>query len=86
LNCRPHPERGVKAFVDVHQQPRPPTRVQCKSDCLQQGVAMKALMDLFSTDYGLFSIAIIVFTIFMAVWFFRFFNRKMAESEALGEK
>ncbi len=47
---------------------------------------MKALTDLFSTDYGLFSIAIIVFTIFMAVWFFRFFNRKMAESEALGEK
>jgi len=47
---------------------------------------MKALVDLFSTDYGLFSIAGIIFMIFMAFWFYRFFNRKMAESEALGEK
>lgn len=42
---------------------------------------MKAIADLFSTDYGLFSIAGIAFMIGMAVWFYRFFNRKMAESE-----
>ena len=47
---------------------------------------MKALMDLFSTDYGLFSIAGIVFMLFMAGWFYRFFTRKMQESEAAGEK
>lgn len=42
---------------------------------------MKAMADLFSTDYGLFSISGIVFMIFMAIWFYRFFMRKMAESE-----
>lgn len=42
---------------------------------------MKAVVDLFSTDYGLFSISGIVFMIGMAIWFYRFFNRKMAESE-----
>ena len=47
---------------------------------------MKALVDLFSTDYGLFSIAGIIFMIYMSYWFYRFFQRKMAESEAAGEK
>lgn len=42
---------------------------------------MKAMVDLFSTDYGLFSISGIVFMIGMAIWFYRFFNRKMTESE-----
>jgi hypothetical protein len=42
---------------------------------------MKAIADLFSTDYGLFSIAGITFMIGMAIWFYRFFNRKMEESE-----
>lgn len=42
---------------------------------------MKAIVDLFSTDYGLFSIAVILFVIFMGGWFLRFFSRKMAESE-----
>lgn len=41
---------------------------------------MKALVDLFSTDYGLFSIAGIVFMICMAIWFYRFFTRKMNEA------
>ena len=41
---------------------------------------MKALVDLFSTDYGLFSIAGILFMIGMAIWFYRFFMRKMNES------
>lgn len=42
---------------------------------------MKAIGDLFSTDYGLFSISGILFMIGMAVWFYRFFHRKMDESE-----
>jgi Protein of unknown function (DUF3149) len=41
---------------------------------------MKALVDLFSTDYGLFSIAGILFMIGMAIWFYRFFTRKMNEA------
>ena len=42
---------------------------------------MKAIVDLFSTDYGLFSIAVLAFIPFMAWWFYRFFTRKMEESE-----
>lgn len=42
---------------------------------------MKAMADLFSTDYGLFSVAGFIFMIGMAIWFFRFFTRKMNESE-----
>lgn len=42
---------------------------------------MKAIVDLFSTDYGLFSVFVIFFTIGMGVWFYRFFSRKMDESE-----
>lgn len=41
---------------------------------------MKAIVDLFSTDYGLMSIAVILFVICMSVWFSRFFKRKMNES------
>jgi len=40
---------------------------------------MKMLTDLFSTDYGLMSIAVIAFMLGMAVWFGAFFKRKMAE-------
>ncbi len=40
---------------------------------------MKMLTDLFSTDYGLMSLAVIAFTVGMAVWFGAFFKRKMAE-------
>jgi len=42
---------------------------------------MKAVADLFSTDYGLFSLAGLLFMLFMAVWFYRFFSRKMNESD-----
>jgi len=42
---------------------------------------MKAMADLFSTDYGLFSIAGIFFMIGMAICFYRFFTRKMDEAE-----
>lgn len=43
---------------------------------------MKAMVDLFSTDYGLFSVGVLAFIVVMAIWFYRFFTRKMAESEA----
>ncbi|WP_460563343.1 DUF3149 domain-containing protein [Hydrogenophaga aquatica] len=42
---------------------------------------MKAIVDLFSTDYGLLSLGVLLFIIFMAWWFLRFFTRKMEESE-----
>jgi hypothetical protein len=40
---------------------------------------MKRLTDLFSTDYGLMSIGGIAFMLGMAVFFYRFFMRKMDE-------
>lgn len=42
---------------------------------------MKAIVDLFSTDYGLFSIAVIIGVILMGFWFYRFFAKKVEESE-----
>lgn len=43
---------------------------------------MKMLTDLFSTDYGLMSIAVILFMLGMAAWFGAFFKRKMNEDAA----
>lgn len=43
---------------------------------------MKAMMDLFSTDYGLLSVGVLAFILVMAAWFYRFFTRKMNESAA----
>ena len=36
---------------------------------------------LFSSDIGLFSLFVIAFVVGMAVWFSRFFKRKMIEDE-----
>ena len=44
---------------------------------------MKAIVDLFSTDYGLFSLVVIVFALGMMGWFASFFWRKMRESERI---
>ena len=41
---------------------------------------MKALIDLFSTDYGLMSVAVIAFVLVMAVYFFRVFMGLMDET------
>lgn len=41
---------------------------------------MKAIVDLFSTDYGLMSAGVIAFMIGMGVYFVRLFTRKMDES------
>jgi hypothetical protein len=38
---------------------------------------MKMLIDLFSTDYGLMSLAVILFMLGMAVWFGFYFKRHM---------
>ena len=40
---------------------------------------MKAFSDLFSTDYGLMTVAGLAFMIGMGVWFVRYFMRKMDE-------
>lgn len=45
-----------------------------------KGGRMKLLQDLLGTDYGLMSISGIVFMIGMAIWFVRFFRRKIAET------
>jgi len=41
---------------------------------------MKLMTDLFSTDYGLMSVAVIAVMLGMAVWFSVFFRRKMHDS------
>ena len=41
---------------------------------------MKAWMDLFSTDYGLMSLAVIAFVLVMAVYFLRVFLGLMDET------
>ena len=41
---------------------------------------MKALIDLFSTDYGLMSVAVIAFVLIMAVYFLRVFLGLMDET------
>ena len=40
---------------------------------------MKLLTNLFSSDYGLMSLAVIALVIFMSVWYYRFFKRHMEE-------
>lgn len=57
----------------------------CKRPLFQEA-AMKAIVDLFSTDYGLFSVAVIGFTLFMGFWFSRFFKRKMDEDAARAQR
>ena len=42
---------------------------------------MKALADLFSTDYGLMSVAVIAGVIVMSIYFSALFKRKMEEDE-----
>ena len=41
-----------------------------------------AWQELLKTDIGLFSLFVIVFILGMAVWFARYFSRKMHEEEA----
>lgn len=41
---------------------------------------MKALIDLFSTDYGLLSVGVILFILIMLVYFLRLFMGKISAS------
>lgn len=41
---------------------------------------MKMLIDLFSTDYGLMSLAVILFVLVMAGYFYRLFMNKIKGS------
>lgn len=75
-----HHHRDFKPF-DSHQCAPVTNAVQCNFVVCKLELAMKAMVDLFSTDYGLFSIFVILFTIAMGGWFYRFFTRKMDESE-----
>jgi hypothetical protein len=45
-----------------------------------EGEFMKMLIDLFSTDYGLMSLGVIVFMLLMAAFFLRLFLNKMNSS------
>ena len=40
---------------------------------------MKMLLDLFTTDYGLMSLAVIAFMLGMSIWFLFYFKRRMNE-------
>ena len=42
---------------------------------------MRALKELFPSDMGLLSLAVIVFIIGMGIYFVRFFQKQMRESE-----
>jgi hypothetical protein len=46
-----------------------------------KGSPMKMLIDLFSTDYGLMSLAVIVFTLLMGAFLLRMFIHKMNHNE-----
>jgi hypothetical protein len=61
----------------VRQAPK-----QGKVSALQyrQESFMKALIDLFSTDYGLMSVGVIAFVLVMAVYFLRVFMGLMDET------
>jgi heme/copper-type cytochrome/quinol oxidase subunit 2 len=63
----------VSAFSGLlqHSQTSKPTK----------GSPMKLLTDLFSTDYGLMSLAVILFVLLMAAFFVRMFVRKMNNKE-----
>jgi hypothetical protein len=53
----------------------------CQQASEKKERVMKLFVDLFSTDYGLFSFGVIAFMLGMGVWYYRFFNRKMDEAE-----
>lgn len=47
---------------------------------------MKAIVDLFSTDYGLMSIAVILCVLVMAGWYAHYFKRKVDEAVRAQER
>lgn len=74
------PQSGSSQSLMQH---KPPTRPCGHSEACrktaetQQGGTMKLMIDLFSTDYGLMSLAVILLIIVMAAFFTRLFLGKM---------
>jgi hypothetical protein len=58
-----------------------PSLAQSQNPQSTESHAMKLLTDLFSTDYGLMSLAVIVITLLMGVFIVRMFIRKMNNNE-----
>jgi hypothetical protein len=54
--------------------------MQSKGIAIDRSNTMKAWIDLFSTDYGLMSVAVIAFVLVMAVYFLRVFMGLMDET------
>jgi hypothetical protein len=54
--------------------------MQSKGIAIDRSNTMKAWIDLFSTDYGLMSVAVIFFVLVMAVYFLRVFLGLMDET------
>ena len=54
--------------------------MQSKGIAIDWSEPMKAWIDLFSTDYGLMSLAVIAFVLVMAVYFLRVFLGLMDET------
>ena len=54
--------------------------MQSKGIAIDRSNPMKAWIDLFSTDYGLMSVAVIAFVLVMAVYFLRVFLGLMDET------
>jgi Protein of unknown function (DUF3149) len=54
--------------------------MQSKGIAIDRSNPMKAWIDLFSTDYGLMSVAVIAFVLVMAVYFLRVFMGLMDET------
>jgi hypothetical protein len=59
----------------------PCARVHIELSQPSKDAPMKMLIDLFSTDYGLMSLAVIVSTLLMAAFFLRMFLHKMNNNE-----
>ena len=55
--------------------------VQSETSIPTQGSTVKLLIDLFSTDYGLMSLAVIVVMLLMGAFFLRMFLHKMNHNE-----
>lgn len=47
---------------------------------------MRLITDLFSTDFGLMSVAVIGLVVFMSVWYYRYFKRHMDEDAKNAEQ
>jgi hypothetical protein len=68
---------GILIFI----RPSQASLAQSQTPQSTESHSMKLLTDLFSTDYGLMSLAVIVITLLMGVFILRMFVRKMNNNE-----